>query len=174
MIQEIAWILSLFFMSVILLSFFFVYLSSKKNAVYEGIQVKGYKIRTYYFLTVLLIMIVVSILSLRHLPYQKPVDMPSHQAKAVQVVGQQFSWNMSEDTFKVGEVIEFDVTSKDVNHNFGLYDQNMKLIAQTQAMPGYMNRLYAKFDKPGKYKILCLEYCGVAHHVMVKEINVEA
>jgi cytochrome c oxidase subunit 2 len=60
----------------------------------------------------------------------------------------------------------FDVTSVDVNHGFGIYDPNGELVAQVQAMPQYTNHLPVKFVIPGKYTIRCLEYCGIAHHVM--------
>jgi cytochrome c oxidase subunit 2 len=45
-------------------------------------------------------------------------------------------------------------------------------VTQTQAMPGYVNKLYHTFTKPGKYQILCMEYCGAAHHFMVTEFEV--
>ncbi len=63
-------------------------------------------------------------------------------------------------------LVEFRVTSLDTNHGFAVYDPNGAIVAQTQAMPGYFNRLRIHFDKPGFYAVLCLEYCGVAHHVM--------
>ena len=40
------------------------------------------------------------------------------------------------------------------------------LLAQTQAMPGYMNRMRITFDQPGTYTVLCLEFCGMSHHRM--------
>lgn len=79
---------------------------------------------------------------------------------------------MSSKEVKAGQPVEFDVTSKDVNHGFGIYDANMKVVTQTQAMPGYTNKLYYTFTKQGKYKILCLEYCGVAHHYMMTDFEV--
>jgi cytochrome c oxidase subunit 2 len=42
----------------------------------------------------------------------------------------------------------------------------MVVSSQTQAMPGYMNRLRVTFDQPGTYTVLCLEFCGMAHHRM--------
>ena len=33
-------------------------------------------------------------------------------------------------------------------------------------MPNYTNRLVYRFPAPGSYVIRCLEYCGIAHHVM--------
>lgn len=66
----------------------------------------------------------------------------------------------------VNEVVEFRVTSLDVNHGFAIYNENAELITQTQAMPGYVNRLRWKFTEPGTYEILCLEYCGLGHSFM--------
>ncbi|PXV76312.1 hypothetical protein [Nitrosomonas eutropha] len=80
---------------------------------------------------------------------------------------------MTPATVKSGQPVEFQVSAADVNHGFGIYDENLVLIAQTQAMPGYTNKLIHTFDKPGKFKILCLEYCGLAHHVMITELTVE-
>lgn len=71
------------------------------------------------------------------------------------------------------ELIEFRVTSFDVNHGFAIYDPSNKLIAQTQAMPGYVNRLRWKFSEPGNYNILCLEYCGMAHQGMRASFTVK-
>jgi cytochrome c oxidase subunit 2 len=58
------------------------------------------------------------------------------------------------------------VTSLDVNHGFSLYDENGKLLGQTQAMPGYVNRLFVKFEKSGIYTAFCMELCGNSHHRM--------
>lgn len=98
--------------------------------------------------------------------------------KVVYVMAFQFGFNMANKEIdpkapiaeaieiKAGELVEFRVTSKDVNHGFGIYNDKMQLITQVQAMPGYINRLRWKFDKPGMYKVLCLEYCGKGHQDM--------
>ena len=39
-------------------------------------------------------------------------------------------------------------------------------------MPGYTNVLRRTFAQPGKYRVLCLEYCGLVHHNMIAEIDV--
>jgi cytochrome c oxidase subunit 2 len=41
-------------------------------------------------------------------------------------------------------------------------------------MPGYINVLRYTFNEPGVYRVLCLEYCGVAHHEMTADIKVAA
>ncbi len=72
-----------------------------------------------------------------------------------------------------GASVEFRVTSLDVNHNFALYGPERRLLAQTQAMPGYVNRLRVRLTTPGRYEVLCLEYCGAGHHLMRTELTVK-
>src|SRR5690625_3347524 len=82
-------------------------------------------------------------------------------------------WNNNEKEFEVGEQFEFHVTKGNVTHNFGLYDPDLNLIAQTQAMPEYMNEVYLTFEEPGTYQVSCLEYCGLGHHQMMIELEVK-
>lgn len=72
-----------------------------------------------------------------------------------------------------GSTVEFRVSSVDVTHGFGIYTPGGDILAQTQAMPGYVNRLRVQFNTPGKYPVLCLEYCGLGHHVMKSEFTVQ-
>jgi cytochrome c oxidase subunit II len=172
MYQQIAWTVTLFLVFFIALAFAFVYGESKRQKEYGPIQQKAYKIRKYYFLGVFAVMTFVSAITLTRLPYHSPHGVAAKDLKVVDVKGIQFGWEMSDTEFKVGEPIEFRVTSKDVTHGFGLYDKDMQLIAQTQAMPEYTNSVYHTFEKPGKYQILCMEYCSVGHHIMIREITV--
>ena len=75
-------------------------------------------------------------------------------------------------TIRAGIPVQFEVTSGDVNHGVGIYDADDHLLTQTQAMPGVTNRLVHTFAQPGRYRILCLEYCGLAHHGMIAEFDV--
>ena len=80
---------------------------------------------------------------------------------------------MSQETVLAGQEVEFQVTSADVNHGFAIYKNKTRLLAQTQAMPGYVNKLRYKFTEPGEYEVLCLEYCGLAHHGMSAKFTVK-
>lgn len=100
--------------------------------------------------------------------------VPSQASQVVDVVGYQWYWTLSETQVKAGEPVEFRVTSADVNHGFAIYDPEDRMLTQTQAMPGYTNRLLYTFEQPGTYQVLCLEYCGVAHHAMRAAIEVVA
>lgn len=172
MIQVVAGVVSIFFMLIIVGVFGFVALKSKEKHDYEMIKKKWYKARTFYGATLVVMMLVITIYTLRELPYNQPVYSAGKDPFIVEVEALQFGWKMSETEFKVGEPIEFHVRSADVTHGFGIYDENLTLLAQTQAMPEYTNKVYYTFDSPGTYDVLCLEYCGLAHHLMIVKIEV--
>lgn len=73
-----------------------------------------------------------------------------------------------------GKLVEFQVSSLDVTHGFGIYDSTGRLLTQTQAMPGYVNRLRHRFVQAGEYSVLCMELCGMAHQTMRAGFNVSA
>jgi len=169
--QIYAWYITLFFVAVLFCCFGFIFFHSGNKTPYEGIQKKGYNLRRYIFISFLVLVLAASIVTLQKLPYEKPASAAGTQV-VIQVTASQFNWDLSTNQVKVGQLVEFDVTSKDVNHDFGLYNENMEVVAQTQAMPDYTNKLYYTFTKPGKYKILCMEYCGVAHQFMMTDFEV--
>ncbi|MCL6573859.1 MAG: cytochrome c oxidase subunit II [Bacillus sp. (in: Bacteria)] len=173
MYQSIAWYATLFFVFLIALAFSFVYGESRKLKEYGPIQEKGYKIRKFYLLGLIAIMGFASAISLSRLPYHDQHAQANGTSKVVDVTGMQYAWELSDENFVVGEPVLFRVTSNDVTHGFGLYDTKMQLISQTQAMPDYTNTISITFEKPGTYKILCLEYCSTGHHVMIKDIIVK-
>ncbi|MDF0727004.1 cytochrome C oxidase subunit II [Cytobacillus sp. S13-E01] len=172
MYQTIAWYVSLVLMLFITVVFLFVVLNSARRKDYESIQKKWYRFRNVFFLILLITMGTISYFTLSDLPFERPVYGEGEVPIVVDVAAVQFGFELSSTEFLVGQPIEFHVTSKDVNHGFGLYDENTSLLAQTQAMPDYTNKVYYTFTKPGTYKILCMEYCGIAHHVMITEITV--
>jgi cytochrome c oxidase subunit 2 len=102
-------------------------------------------------------------------------------ALRVKVTGTMWAWQLqrADDTggtplvIPAKRLVEFEVTGGDVNHGFGVYDPGGHLLGQTQAMPGYVNRLRMVFDAPGTYHVACLEFCGMAHHIMVSELRVQ-
>ncbi|MFA0758496.1 MAG: hypothetical protein NOOUEUKL_001159 [Candidatus Fervidibacter sp.] len=137
------------------------------------------QLRRPLFVFLALLLLISFALSVPRLPYPRG-QIPD---KVVYVTAKQFAFAITEKPVRtdeefeeattappiqipVGALTEFRVTSLDVNHGFSLYDPDGKLLGQTQAMPGYVNRLFMRFDRPGTYLSLCLEYCGIAHHTM--------
>jgi cytochrome c oxidase subunit 2 len=68
---------------------------------------------------------------------------------------------------KVGEIVVFDVTSKDLTYGFGIFRQNKTMVCQMQVVPGHKNDLMWKFEEPGIYTIRSTEYSGPSGHQMI-------
>jgi cytochrome c oxidase subunit II len=141
---------------------------------------RAYALRKKLLFVVLVVLVIGLAMTLAKTPYPRENEIP---AQVVFVVGKQFSFGISaspitnDDEYlaatyatpvqiTAGSLVEFRVTSFDVNHGFGVYSPDNHLIAQTQAMPGYVNRLRVRFTEPGRYRVLCLELCGSGHHRM--------
>jgi cytochrome c oxidase subunit II len=174
--QQLAWLLSLALMTLVAIGFTFVAMNSGRRVVdYTPVQARGYRIRAKLFWALVLVLGPAMIYSLLDLPYSTShahANASGAPAVGIDAKGFQWRWELSRNHVPVGQSVEFRVTSEDINHGFAIYDPEMRLVAQTQAMPGYTNKLNYTFSKPGTYKVLCLEYCGIAHHNMITEIKV--
>lgn len=107
--------------------------------------------------------------------WQWPHDVSAGSgAVTVNVTGAQWSWEIDRETVPANTVIVFNVHATDVNHGMGIYNEAGTLLTQTQGMPGYVNQVRYVFDEPGMYRVLCMEFCGVAHHEMIHEFEVVA
>ncbi|MCK9480603.1 MAG: cytochrome C oxidase subunit II [Bacteroidia bacterium] len=141
---------------------------STKHAAEEGEGIKNPLQKRFYFLLlwggVLIILMSVTIPKSPYFMYKD-----SNPEKVVKVEAMQYAFIMSDETdnasieVPAGKMVEFRVTSMDVTHGFAIYNPKHELVTQTQAMPGYVNRLRWVFDEPGKYDILCTEFCGIGH-----------
>jgi len=141
-------------------------------------QTAVYRIRRPYAVALIVTLLATLLLTLRHTPYaDRSGETP---ARTIEALGWMWSWEFRENGETVSlplvvapnELIEFAVTSTDVNHGFGIYDPDGRLVSQVQALPGYVHHLRHRFERTGSYRILCLEYCGVGHPVMLGEIAV--
>ena len=113
-------------------------------------------------------------------PYGKTAG--NGPVQVVRVTGQQFAWKIEPSTVKAGVKVEFDVTSIDVSHGFGVYTDKLKFLFQVQAAPpdpskpagtpGPVTKIFHTFKTPGTYKVLCLEFCGRDHHLMEAQFEV--
>lgn len=134
----------------------------------ERVRDSAYRLRRPWFAFLIVLLGSAIGASLFLLPYA-----PGSDARAeVKVSGGQFYWSMNPAQVPAGTEVEFDVTSVDVNHGFGIYDPRGRLLGSVQAMPGYHNDLVLELDQQGSYLISCLEFCGVKHHEMMREFEV--
>ena len=61
------------------------------------------------------------------------------------------------------------LSSMDWNHGFSLQPVNINL----QILPGYEMVLTMTPDQLGEFTVVCNEYCGIGHHLMLGKIYVE-
>ena len=102
-------------------------------------------------------------------PFAQSATTARGQARSDTAVPSQrwtFTGRPSTSSVPAGTRVRFSVTSADVNHAMALVDPDGVLIGSVQMMPGYTNRLDLTLTKPGRYRFLCFEYCGLAHHAM--------
>lgn len=143
--------------------FLWVALSTRRPAAYPSPPALG-QVRRVWGIALGAVLIGLFAFSLANLPY--PWAKGEAPTVTVQVRAFQFGWQIAPRQLPKGATVEFRVTAQDVNHGFGVYSPGGRLLGQTQAMPGYTNRLVLTFTEPGTYTVRCLEFCGVGHHVM--------
>ena len=115
--------------------------------------------------------VVITAASLREWPHAIAAGEDVVQVNAT---GGQWYWEIDTQEIPIGKTVVFNLHTLDVNHGFGVIDPSGRLLFQTQAMPGYVNKVQYVFDEPGNYRVLCMEFCGVAHHDMIDEFEVVA
>ncbi|KAA0213277.1 MAG: hypothetical protein DYG94_11685 [Leptolyngbya sp. PLA3] len=171
MIQDSVSLITLIGVGLIAGVFVFVFLCSKPPGDSKAVKHRWYAVRPYWLLVLVGLGTWAGTATLGGLPYTDTHSGASGGLE-VEVIGRQWAWQISRTSLPANTPIQFRVTSVDVNHGFAIYDRNWHVLAQTQAMPGRTNTLSFSFDTPGQYTILCLEYCGVAHHTMASVLTV--
>ncbi|HEX5961010.1 MAG TPA: c-type cytochrome [Rhodanobacteraceae bacterium] len=175
-LQNVVWTIWLVGAAIIALGFIFIIVQAGKQA--DGEQTRkaahtSHVLQAWAFVVLFIAFVVGSWATLRNFPIP-PQSGTLDSQQVVDVVGRQWSWDIKPDTVQAGSVVEFRVTSDDVNHDFALYAPDGRIVTQTQAMPGYTNKVLYSFDKPGTYTVQCLEYCGLAHAAMAHDLKVVA
>ena len=61
------------------------------------------------------------------------------------------------------------LSALDVNHGFSLFPINVNF----QVVPGYDYGLRVTPNSSGDFRIMCNEFCGIGHHLMVGRVIVE-
>jgi cytochrome c oxidase subunit 2 len=141
---------------------------ASKDEPYEDVTRVGYVLRRYWFIFLIALALIQVSVASAFLPYARS----GRPDVIVKVAGYQFNWNIDKARVKAGSLVQFDVTTSDVTHGVGIYDPSGKLLASVQAMPGYTNKFELKLTKPGRYLVACMEYCGIGHHKMLRNLEV--
>lgn len=86
----------------------------------------------------------------------------------IYMVGRMWQWSPVLKLKKNTDYI-LHLSSSDVNHGFSLYPINVNI----QVVPGYDYGLRITPNLSGEFLVICNEFCGIGHHLMVGKIIVE-
>lgn len=70
---------------------------------------------------------------------------------------------------KKGAEYTLHLSSIDLNHGFSLFPINVNF----QVVPGYDYALKVSPNAAGDFRIICNEFCGIGHHIMIGKVLVE-
>lgn len=96
---------------------------------------------------------------------------PPADAMEIYVVGKQWMWKLQHETgqreinelhIPVGRKVKLTMTTEDVLHDFAIPAFRTK----SDLIPGRYTSIWFEATKPGKYRIQCMEYCGLNHSGM--------
>lgn len=88
----------------------------------------------------------------------------------VHTVARMWMFDPPEITVPPGAELDLYLSAADVVHGYYVEGTNINLMA----VPGAVTYRRVKFDREGTYRILCHEYCGIAHHLMAGTIVVSS
>ena len=86
----------------------------------------------------------------------------------VQMVARMWAFDPPEVRLPPGAEVDLYLSALDVTHGVYIEHTNVNLMA----VPGAVNAARVRFDKAGEYRVICHEYCGVAHQNMQGKIIV--
>jgi cytochrome c oxidase subunit 2 len=69
---------------------------------------------------------------------------------------------------KKDQTYRIHLSSLDWQHGFSLQPANINI----QVVPGYEHVVSLTPDKTGEYSLICNEYCGIGHHLMIGKVYV--
>lgn len=172
--QNIVWTLTLVLTAALGAIFLWVAANAGRSAA-DATEMtdKAYRWRGRLFWLSIVAGVAITFATLTEWPISGHALAANKPDTVIRAVGEQWRWTLDRDTVRTGDLVEFQVTATDVNHGFAIYQGKSRIIAQAQAMPGYVNKLQIRFTEPGEYEVLCLEYCGLAHHGMRAVIKVQ-
>lgn len=103
-------------------------------------------------------------------PFDKPglYQVGPNEYRAV-MIAQMFMYQPNQVTVPAGATVHFEVTSPDVVHGFEIPGTNVNLMV----VPGHITEYTATFHTKMDRVIVCNEYCGSGHQVMLGRFVVQ-
>ncbi|HZR96969.1 MAG TPA: hypothetical protein VFA56_14835 [Gaiellaceae bacterium] len=116
-----------------------------------------------WFAIVVVMLVVLLFATIFATPYGRSAEKTDLE---FDVKAQQFAFVIPSTSIAAGKPVKFHLTSSDVNHGFAVFNAKNEFVFQAQVMPGKTQDYVYTFKKPGRYHVVCFEYCGVGHDLM--------
>lgn len=134
------------------------------------------RIEGVWLAVVFVVFVGVNLASLRFMPTLAATRVVASGApvQEINLTAKSWGYDLSSRQIETGRPVRFAGKSSDTQHGFAVYHPDGRLLFTMMLIPG-LNRpttLVHTFTEPGKYKVRCLEYCGIAHHGMMDELTV--
>jgi cytochrome c oxidase subunit 2 len=78
----------------------------------------------------------------------------------IEVAQHRFTLPEKQLIIKEGEIVRFNLISRDLTYGFGLFRPDNSMLFQMQVVPGHANQIAWEFTTPGTYTIRSTEYSG--------------
>lgn len=158
----------------------FYYVVHRKSVVDTGPSTTSRKdlsrIEGIWLATVFVIFVVINLASLKFMPMIAAANAATtgQALHEIDLTARSWAYEISERQIKTGSTVRFSGKSSDTMHGFAVYHPDGRMLFTMMLMPGLSKptTLVHTFKEPGKYKVRCLEYCGIAHHAMKDELLV--
>lgn len=134
------------------------------------------RLETVWLAVVFLVFVGVNFASIKYMPTIATARAATlgKELQQVDLTARSWAYEISNRQIEAGRPVRFSGRSSDTMHGFAVYHPNGRVLFTMMLMPGLKEptSLVHAFDEPGKYKVRCLEYCGIAHHGMQDELTV--
>lgn len=102
-------------------------------------------------------------------PFNKPIleKIGPNEYRAT-MIAQTFSYTPDHLEVPSGATVHFRITSPDVVHGLYIPHTNVNIMV----IPGHITEFTYTFMNSGNYLMLCHEYCGAGHHIMMGKLKV--
>ncbi|MDQ2663215.1 MAG: cytochrome c oxidase subunit II [Candidatus Eremiobacteraeota bacterium] len=140
-----------------------------------GVQIHdSHKLELWWTIIPTIFVVIMAIFSIR---IWAGIQLGDNNGLVVEALGHQWNYTFrypqihgeipDEMHLPVGTPVTLHVTSYDVIHSFWVPSMRLK----ADMVPGIINTLRFTPTHPGRYKLLCTEFCGTFHGVMAEGIN---
>jgi cytochrome c oxidase subunit 2 len=102
-------------------------------------------------------------------PFNKPgLEKIGPNEYRLTMIAQTFAYAPNQLSVPAGSTVHFKVTSPDVVHGLYIPHTNVNIMV----IPGHISEFTYTFKHAGDYLMLCHEYCGGGHHIMMGKLSV--